>query len=372
VTQEDIQEANEATTVRITEITQQYARKGKAQVPPSFPRGEVPAAQVRKTPPPLLPIPILARSEAPCFSLENELSKIRIPFPLKEIMRMPTHKELIDRFLGIKSEVNLAEECPQVFLGLSKANNNPTPFYCSLLVNGLILRNYMLDSGASNNIITLKAMHELGLQITKLCRNVQAIDAREVPCCGVIKDLQVCLKVAPKRTLVMDVLVIDCLTQWGMLLSRQWSVDVGGSMQMDLSYANIPISQVEKVRIFREPKMLHYVEDLCARDNDYLYPDIKDQEAQETDLGMYMLSEIPETPMPLIPENELEHSQVWSMTFDGARSRQGSGARVVITAPSGMIFPFSSRLEFDCTNNMAEYEALLLGLRKARKMVSNY
>jgi hypothetical protein len=61
-----------------------------------------------------------------------------------------------------------------------------------------------------------------------------------------------------------------------MLLSRQWSIDVGGSMQMGLSYAYIPISQVEKVRIFREPKMLHNVEDPRARDNDYLYTGIKD------------------------------------------------------------------------------------------------
>jgi hypothetical protein len=49
---------------------------------------------------------------------------------------------------------------------------------------------------------------------------VQAIDAREVPCCGVIKDLQVCLLAALKKMLVMDVLVIDAPTQWGMLLSR--------------------------------------------------------------------------------------------------------------------------------------------------------
>jgi hypothetical protein len=118
----------------------------------------------------------------------------------------------------------------------------------------------------------------------------------------------------------MDVLAIDCPTQWGMLLSRQWSADVGGSMQMDLSYANIPISRVEKVRLYREHKMLHNVEDPRVRDNDYLYPDIRDPEVQETDLGVYMLSEVPEKPMPFVPESELEHSQVWSMTFDGVRS----------------------------------------------------
>jgi len=125
---------------------------------------------------------------------------------------MPSHTEVLDRFLGNKGEVNLADECPQVFLGLGKANSNPTPFYCSLMVNGLILRNHMLDSGASNNIVTLEVMHELGLQITRPCRNVQVVDAREVPCCGVIKDLQVCLKATPKKMSVMDVLVIDCPT----------------------------------------------------------------------------------------------------------------------------------------------------------------
>jgi hypothetical protein len=40
--------------------------------------------------------------------------------------------------------------------------------------------------------------------------------------------------------------VIDCPVQWGMLLSRKWVVDAGGTIQMDWSYADIPISPVEK------------------------------------------------------------------------------------------------------------------------------
>jgi hypothetical protein len=88
----------------------------------------------------------------------------------------------------------------------------------------------------------------------------QALDARGVPCCGVFKDLQVCLLAAPKKMLVIDVLVIDSLTQQGMLLSRQWVANVGGSMLMNLSNSDIPISPVEKV-LYREHKMLHNVED---------------------------------------------------------------------------------------------------------------
>ena len=56
------------------------------------------------------------------------------------------------------------------------------------------------------------------------------------------------------------------------------------------------------------------------------------------------------------------------MKFDGAYSRAGKGVGVVITSPQGKIFNFSFRLEFEATNNVAEYEALLLGIELAKDM----
>ena len=56
------------------------------------------------------------------------------------------------------------------------------------------------------------------------------------------------------------------------------------------------------------------------------------------------------------------------MNFDGAHSRAGKGAGVVITSPKGKIFNFAYRLEFEATNNVVEYEALLLGLETAKDM----
>ena len=50
------------------------------------------------------------------------------------------------------------------------------------------------------------------------------------------------------------------------------------------------------------------------------------------------------------------------MHFDGAKSRHGAGARIVLISPSGEEKYFSFRIEFEATNNVAEYEALLLGL----------
>ena len=56
------------------------------------------------------------------------------------------------------------------------------------------------------------------------------------------------------------------------------------------------------------------------------------------------------------------------MHFDGSRQLQGSGVGVVLTSPRGEKFCYVLQLQFTCTNNAAEYEDLLHGLRLAREM----
>ncbi|GKB39319.1 reverse transcriptase domain-containing protein, partial [Tanacetum coccineum] len=41
----------------------------------------------------------------------------------------------------------------------------------------------------------------------------------------------------------------------------------------------------------------------------------------------------------------------------------GSGAGVILTSPEGMEFTYALRFGFEATNNEAEYEALIVGLR---------
>ena len=62
-------------------------------------------------------------------------------------------------------------------LSMSKFDK-PPPFYISLLVNGLLFRNCMLDLGSSANTMTLEVINELGLIIYKSYRNAQALDSR--------------------------------------------------------------------------------------------------------------------------------------------------------------------------------------------------
>jgi ribonuclease HI len=64
------------------------------------------------------------------------------------------------------------------------------------------------------------------------------------------------------------------------------------------------------------------------------------------------------------PPSELVE-MLWSMDFDDAKSKHGSGAGVLLCDPKGKAIPFSFRLKFPNTNNMVEYEALVQGLQKA-------
>ena len=54
---------------------------------------------------------------------------------------------------------------------------------------------------------------------------------------------------------------------------------------------------------------------------------------------------------------------LWKVVVDGASSVLGAKARIVIITPKGIRLEHSFRLGFMASNNEAEYEALLVGLR---------
>jgi hypothetical protein len=71
---------------------------------------------------------------------------------------------------------------------------------------------------------------------------------------------------------------------------------------------------------------------------------------------------------PSAPKREaIVTEPVWEVQCDGAYCHLGSAAAAVLKSPSGIKLRYALRLNYDnCTNNVAEYEGLLLALRKAR------
>ncbi|XP_070005992.1 uncharacterized protein [Nicotiana sylvestris] len=63
--------------------------------------------------------------------------------------------------------------------------------------------------------------------------------------------------------------------------------------------------------------------------------------------------------------DEVDHDKRpgWKLFFDGAANMKSVGIGVVLIYETGQHYPVTAQLRFYCTNNMAEYEACILGLR---------
>jgi hypothetical protein len=61
-------------------------------------------------------------------------------------------------------------------------------------------------------------------------------------------------------------------------------------------------------------------------------------------------------------EETTKDTEAWTVFCDGSWGTFGAGAAAILVAPSKVRTCYAIKLDFNCTNNIAEYEALLLGL----------
>ena len=62
---------------------------------------------------------------------------------------------------------------------------------------------------------------------------------------------------------------------------------------------------------------------------------------------------------------EDEDRDKWIVWFDSTSNALGHGVGAVLVSPNEQYIPFTARLGFDYTNNIAEYEACALGIQAA-------
>lgn len=163
---------------------------------------------------------------------------------------------------------------------------------------------------------------------------------------------------------MMDVVIVDVPPSYGMLLSRHQGTSAGGSIQFDLSYAPILVFGRETRRLYREPKVTYVISDLEIPTN---FP------SYTTDnLGNFLLSHEPvsvnQTEALMCGERKIDPMGLWILHIDGACNKEGNGVGVLPRSPKGQDFPHGFKLEFDCTNNVVEYEAFIPGLETNGKL----
>jgi hypothetical protein len=268
--------------------------------------------------------------------------------------------------------LNIYDDKTTITLGqmVEDRDESCPPFYISLNIHEKTLHNCLLDSGASHNLMPKAVMDELGLEITKSYHDLFSFDSQKVKCLGMIKDLAVTLTQASMKTMVMDIVVADIPPKFGCLLSRSWMKRLGGTLQMDLSYATIPIFGGVNKRLYRESQLAYVISDEKNPSNHPIY-------AVDTDMGSCILQfddSLPDTLLLRKPTDQIAvhptettEDDLWTMFFDGACTKESAGAGVVFISPSQKTSHLSFKLDFKVTNNIVEYEALLLGLNAAKE-----
>ena len=67
-------------------------------------------------------------------------------------------------------------------------------------------------------------------------------------------------------------------------------------------------------------------------------------------------------------EHEDVQGELWTIHMDGSSTQKRGGASVIIASLEGDILKYGVQLKFPLTNNEAEYETILTGLRIAQAL----
>nr|GEX24790.1 reverse transcriptase domain-containing protein [Tanacetum cinerariifolium] len=85
-------------------------------------------------------------------------------------------------------------------------------------------------------------------------------------------------------------------------------------------------------------------------------------------LAYFIVARLEEHSLDTLIEIEGELLEPWIMFTNGSSCTNDSRARQILTNLEGMEFIYALRFRFDATNNEAEYETLIAGLRMAERM----
>jgi ribonuclease HI len=263
-------------------------------------------------------------------------------------------------------------------------HKNVPPFLLTFEIFNRNVHNCMVDSGASSNVMPWSVCQKINAKVEPSSLKIIQLDRTDVKVMGELKNVLIRLSSNPKVHQFIDIIVVDIPEVYGMFLRRDWSEQLHGYFATEWSHLWLPENgKSNKIRVNRERYLKFTVIDLNDPNEPYTPPaDSPEVQGMDTYFGNFTAEVSPiknpqqqfeikafTQPTASIQKScEPDKNQFWSLYFDGSKSKEGAGAGRIIIDPTGNKTLLACRLEFECTNNIAEYEALLQGLRKALDM----
>jgi len=127
------------------------------------------------------------------------------------------------------------------------------------------LHNCLVDSGASSNVTTLLVCKKLNATPTKSDTHIIQLDITKVKVIEELKDVMIRIASNPKFHQVIDIIVVDILEAYRMLLSWDWSEKQHGNFSIDWSHFWLPLKgNLDTIKINMEKYLKHTVSELEA------------------------------------------------------------------------------------------------------------
>ncbi|XP_052728595.1 uncharacterized protein LOC128195360 [Vigna angularis] len=149
--------------------------------------------------------------------------------------------------------------------------------------------------------------------------------------------------------------------------------------QYMLSHSTLLISKMDPIKfIFEKPALTGRIArwQVLLSEYDIIY--VTQKSVKGSALAEYLAHQPISDYQPMQPEfpdedimtlfkegSKYRDEETWILLFDGASNMMGHGIGAVLISPEQQYMPMTSRLCFDCTNNIAEYEACAMGIRAA-------
>jgi len=279
----------------------------------------------------------------------------------------------------------IVEATDAVLIG-DRSNSHTPPFLLTYEIYNKNLHNCLIDSGASSNIMPASVCSKLNIEPQKSAIHIVQLDRTKVQVLGEINSVTIRLSADPRVVQRIDILIADIPEFYGLILSRGWSENLHGYISTDWSHMWLPYKgKPNQIKIDREKHMTHTVTEFKQENQPIAFNNniLGNFTAQSSPFSVKNLTSQIENYLQtdrsrcfnVTKKNVnkiVNNSLFWSLYFDGSKSSEGSGAGCILVSPQGNKTMLSCRLEFECTNNTAEYEALVQGLYKAIDLKIQY
>jgi hypothetical protein len=274
------------------------------------------------------------------YNVMEDLSKLRINFPITEVVKIPQQRHNILKLFDDpyeRDEAIVTSTKQRQSSSTTKLRGKILPFYISIENHDVALHNCLVEIGATNNIMPLVVMEALGMSFTKYYETseiIDVIDSRKVPAYREIKEFYAWITESMHIIIVFNIIVVELHPTYGVVLGRDWKSMIGGYIMNYESCMMIPGKEGVMIKVPCEPRkpfsfkkkeieLMEYYIDVEIGNYDIL--DMEHNEILEKVQGM--------------GNQECLFEGYCRMSFNGSCSKYGNIIGIVLLSPCNIMHP---------------------------------